>query len=99
VITKRTPRQVSKAIDVDALINRGGTPAVAEPLQDPDQIVPILIRMPRKLMEQIDQARKKSRTKMSRNTWLQQAADEKLSREEGQGSFVAQHLPGGASYP
>jgi hypothetical protein len=70
------------AVDVDALINKGGsvaretaTPATA------NKPVAMTLRVPGDLMIQVDQAVEVRRVKVPRHTWIIEAIVEKLERE------------------
>jgi len=72
------------AVDVDALINKGGS--VARPVADlaPPAIskpAPVVLRMPPDVLARIDQAVEARRVKVPRHTWLMEAVIEKLERE------------------
>lgn len=72
----------SSSIDVDDLINRGGsTPArQAEPIAS-DAIVPVILRLPGSMLKSIDKAVKSRPVRIPRHTWLLEAIYEKLSRD------------------
>ncbi|MEA2733518.1 MAG: hypothetical protein QOF70_7993 [Acetobacteraceae bacterium] len=70
----------TSAVDVDALINKGGSVArVAEPA--PSKPAPVVLRMPPDVLVRIDQAVEARRVKVPRHTWLMEAVIEKLERE------------------
>ncbi len=76
----RKPTAERKAVDVEALINKGGsvpgTPEKAERATSP-----VVLRVPTELLEQIDRAREGRKVKIPRHTWLLEALVEKLERE------------------
>jgi hypothetical protein len=71
------------AVDVDALINKGGS--VARSVAEPASIskpAPVVLRMPPGVLARIDRAVEARRVKVPRHTWLMEAVIEKLEREE-----------------
>lgn len=76
------PHRPDPAVDVDALINRGGSPGGAPPEEAPGKAAStILLRLPPELLEQVDTALKARPVKLPRHTWILEAIHEKLSRE------------------
>ena len=86
-----TPRPKEKgapaaAVDVDALIARGGSvasevdarPAVGPKGKDP---TPVVLRIPADLLERIEGARAARSVRIPRHTWLLEAVAEKLERD------------------
>jgi hypothetical protein len=73
--------QAAAQIDVDALINKGGTPA-AQASPKPDSSVAVVLRVPGELLGQIDAAVKARTIRTPRHTWLLEALHEKLTREQ-----------------
>jgi hypothetical protein len=74
----------AKAVDVDALIGRGGSPAKATDKaidQEPQGVVPIVLRVPSDMLEKIDVSVKARPIRTPRHTWLLEAVHEKLARE------------------
>ncbi len=70
------------AVDVDALINKGGSVARAvEIAPDGEDIVRVNVRVPSDFLQQIDDAVKRRRIKTARHTWILEALAEKLDRE------------------
>ena len=74
---------VTPAVDVDALINKGGSVArsVAEPATA-SKPAPVVLRLPPDVLTRIDRAVEARRVKVPRHTWLIEAVIEKLEREE-----------------
>jgi hypothetical protein len=72
------PHRPDPAVDVDALINRGGSPPEEAPGKTSSTI---LLRLPTGLLEQVDAALKARPVKLPRHTWILEAIHEKLSRE------------------
>lgn len=81
----RKPRPRSTPdVDVEALINKGGTPSTAaevKPSHDPARPVAVVLRLPGEMIEQIDTVLKARPIRTPRHTWLLEAAHEKLVRE------------------
>ena len=74
----------ASAVDVDALINKGGS--VARSVADPappttSKPAPVVLRLPPDVLARIDQAVEARRVKVPRHTWLMEAVIEKLERE------------------
>ena len=80
-ITRKPARAGSPApVDVDDLINRGGsTPQRGE---QGGEVVPVILRLPAPMLRGIDEAVKSRPVKIPRHTWLLEAIHEKLSREQ-----------------
>jgi hypothetical protein len=76
------PAATASEVDVDALINKGGSVArVAEPAPLPSKPAPVVLRMPPDVLVRIDRAVEARRVKVPRHTWLMEAVIEKLERE------------------
>jgi hypothetical protein len=75
----------SRKVDVDALIERGGTVAKRTVVGDEEKQVPVILRVPEDILGKVDNCVKTRRTqhriKTSRNNWLVEAVIEKLERE------------------
>jgi hypothetical protein len=69
-------------VNVDALINKGGSVARAgaEPAA-PAKTAPVVLRLPPDVLTRIDRAVESRRVKVPRHTWLMEAVIEKLERE------------------
>lgn len=83
---KRADTDAGKApVDVDALINRGGSVAVSEPVQaSPAPLrstATINLRIPMQVVEKIDESLDTRPVKTPRHRWLMEAVIEKLERE------------------
>jgi hypothetical protein len=81
-ITRRPKLAPSSAVDVEALINKGGS--VAQPLNEErsaSKQAQVKLRLPTELLAQVDQALKGRRITIPRHTWLIEAIVEKLERE------------------
>ena len=77
---------VNSDVDVDALINRGGSVAGHPPSGRPpktaeDDVMLVQLRLLPALVEKIDAAVKARLIKIPRHTWLLEAVMEKLKRE------------------
>jgi predicted HicB family RNase H-like nuclease len=67
--------------DIEAVINRGGTSSDSgEPAGEKERI--FNLRVPESLVHQVDVLRKRRPGKISRNTWILEAMEEKLERDE-----------------
>jgi hypothetical protein len=73
----------AKDVDVDALIDRGGSPAKVTDKAVVQEIgvVPIVLRVPSDMLEKIDASVKARPIRTPRQTWLLEAVHEKLARE------------------
>jgi hypothetical protein len=86
-ISRKPARPVSAGsnIDVEALINKGGsTPArEVEPADAPNRggIAPIVLRLPTSLLNKVDSIIKTRPVRIPRHTWLVEAVYEKIQRE------------------
>jgi hypothetical protein len=78
---KQLPRTAVKTVDVDALINKGGSVAGSNGEQSKDKIVPVILRVPDEILEKVDASVQARRIKTPRHTWLLEAILEKLERE------------------
>jgi hypothetical protein len=78
--------QPEQAVDVDALIRKGGSVAgqeSAEPRQEGEgKPSPVIVRIPPDLLDRIELARQGRAVKIPRHTWLLEAIVEKLEREK-----------------
>ena len=75
----KTVKAKTNEVDIDALINKGGTPASASKKNSEDK--PILIRIPSGALEKIDEIVGSKQIRTPRHTWLLEAVFEKLERE------------------
>lgn len=82
----RKPKQSSstatKRVDVDALINKGGSVGGKNGGQEKGT-VPVILRVPEDILEKVDANVQARRIKTPRHTWLLEAVLEKLERESG----------------
>ncbi|MGB8507832.1 MAG: hypothetical protein WCD76_05470 [Pyrinomonadaceae bacterium] len=82
----RKPKQSSsttaKPIDVDALINKGGSVARSNEGQAKEKdAMPVILRLPEDVLQKVDASVQARRIKTPRHTWLLEAILEKLERE------------------
>jgi hypothetical protein len=77
---KQSSNTTTKAVDVDALINKGGSVAGKNGGQE-KTAVPVILRMPEDILEKVDASVQARRIKTPRHTWLLEAVLEKLERE------------------
>jgi hypothetical protein len=72
---------------IAAFINQGGsTPDEPPPAEEERTEARINLRLPGDMLAEVDAAIKHRRIRISRNTWLQEAVQEKLDREGKQTS-------------
>jgi hypothetical protein len=81
VAITRKPKSPSATavVDVDALINKGGS-APARAIED--GAVAVVLRLPADVLSRVDAAVKSRPIRTPRHTWLLEAVHEKLLREE-----------------
>lgn len=82
----RKPKQSSsttgKPVDVDALINKGGSVSGGNGGQAKEKdAVPVILRLPEDILQKVDASVQARRIKTPRHTWLLEAVLEKLERE------------------
>ncbi len=75
----RTERATASKVDVDALINKGGSVAQKQGAEPKEK--PVILRVPENVLERIDATVKARRIKTPRHTWLLEAVLEKLEKE------------------
>ena len=77
--------QAQAAVDVDALIRKGGSVAGQEVDETPKtaaaKLSPVVVRIPAHMLAGIEQARAARAVQIPRHTWLLEAIAEKLARE------------------
>lgn len=78
---KPTLVATAPAVDVEALINKGGSVARSEAEPASAKSAPVVLRMPPHVLARIDQAVEARQVKVPRHTWLLEAVIEKLERE------------------
>jgi hypothetical protein len=81
-IARKPQAQAAPTVDVDALINRGGSAAGSPPPEVATKSsTPILLRVPAEMMSQLDAALKARPVRLPRHTWILEAIHEKLIRD------------------
>lgn len=80
-IARKPNRTAAPAVDVDALINRGGSPVGGAAAETSARATPILLRLPADLMERLETALRERPVRLPRHTWILEAIHEKLLRE------------------
>jgi hypothetical protein len=81
-IARKPKGQAAPTVDVEALINRGGSAAGSpSPEAEVKTSTPILLRIPAEMMGQLDAALKARPVRLPRHTWILEAIHEKLSRD------------------
>ena len=66
--------------DIEEVINRGGSSAASQE-EDQEKERIFNLRVPESLVEQVDTLRKRRTGKISRNTWILEAIEDKIKRE------------------
>ena len=66
--------------DIDAVINRGGSSAGSQEENKEKERI-FNLRVPESLVEQVDTLRKRRTGKISRNTWILEAIEDRIKRE------------------
>jgi hypothetical protein len=82
ITRKPAPVRPAPPVDVEDLINRGGSAPVRGEEPETDQIVPVILRLPSSMLRSIDKSVKNRPVRIPRHTWLLEAVHEKLSRED-----------------
>ena len=72
---------VRRPRDIDAVINRGGASAASQDGEKEKERV-FNLRVPKWLVAQVDALRKKRAGKISRNTWILEAIEDKVERDQ-----------------
>ena len=86
ITRKPKPARSAGPVDVEALINKGGSvaqfkaaAAAADSAATP--VVPVILRLPSGILGRIDDAVKARPVKMPRHTWILEAIVEKLAQQ------------------
>ena len=85
ITRKPKPPRSSGPVDVEALINKGGSVVPAKPDAAPPNgaaVVPIVLRLPSGMLGRIDAAVRSRPVKMTRHTWILEAIVEQLAQQE-----------------
>lgn len=77
---KSSPSVASSEAEIEALINRGGSPTGSVAAGE-RKSTPILLRIPDDIMQQLDVVLKARPVRLPRHTWILEAIHEKLTRE------------------
>jgi hypothetical protein len=78
---KHSSNSIEKPVDVDALINKGGSVAKSDVGQAKDKdAIPVILRLPEDVLQMVDASVHARRIKTPRHTWLLEAVLEKLER-------------------
>jgi hypothetical protein len=75
----RKPK-TEKSVNVDALINKGGSVAKQGSTAD-NETVGVILRVPEGMLKRVDSAVSARQIRTPRNTWILEALLEKLERE------------------
>lgn len=73
------PEKKKKAVDVAALINKGGS--AVQPAAEKNEEKPVIQRIPEDILKRVDEAVAGRRVKTSRNTWINEAILDLLEKE------------------
>lgn len=79
----RKPR-ATDAVDIQALIHKGGSVAGHGSAPARQKPAPLLLRVPPEMLERIDAAVEARVVPIPRTTWILEALVEKLERERGE---------------
>jgi hypothetical protein len=66
--------------DIDAVINRGGSSAGSQEENEEKERI-FNLRVPESLVARVDALRKRRAGKISRNTWILEAIEDRIKRE------------------
>lgn len=73
------PEKKKKAVDVAALINKGGS--AVQTAAEKNEEKPVIQRIPEDILKRVDEAVAGRRVKTSRNTWINEAILDLLEKE------------------
>lgn len=73
------PEKKKKAVDVAALINKGGS--AVQTAAEKNEEKPVIQRIPEDILKRVDVAVAGRRVKTSRNTWINEAILDLLEKE------------------
>lgn len=77
--TEDKPAKAKKAVDVAALINKGGSAVQGSAGKNEEK--PVIQRIPEDILKRVDEAVAARRVKTSRNTWINEAILDLLEKE------------------
>ena len=80
-ISRKPKPQEKASVDVEALINKGGSVAGGDNDTGEKSSVPVILRVPQTLLTRIDEAVAARPIRTPRHTWMLEAVLEKLERE------------------
>jgi hypothetical protein len=79
----RKPQLLKKpTVDVDSLINKGGTPARDANEKAETETAAVVLRLPKRILKQVDALIKARNVRIPRHLWLVEAVAEKIAREQ-----------------
>lgn len=82
VTRKQTKNVETNAVDVEALILKGGSVAGDTPSMKKTDVTAVILRIPADVLVKIEESVLARRVKIPRHTWLLEAVMEKLDRED-----------------
>ena len=78
----RKPKPATDEAAVQELISKGGSVAAASTGQEAEQLVSVLLRIPAPMLARIDASvKRRLPVRISRQAWIIEALQERLSRE------------------
>jgi hypothetical protein len=80
-ISRKPKGKASAAVDVDALIRKGGSMPATETHQVKPKAAAVILRIPTDILERVNQAVETRLVKIPRHTWILEAIVEKLDKE------------------
>jgi len=84
-ITRKPKLSGTAYLDVDALINKGGSQPTHHVSDDEDMSIAVVLRIPAPILKRVDVAVKARPIRTPRHTWLLEAIHEKLCSEADNG--------------
>jgi hypothetical protein len=72
----------STAVDINALIHKGGSVAGEGGAHGRQKLMPVMLRLPPAMLEKVDTAVQARVVPTARTTWIMEAIAEKLEREQ-----------------
>ena len=78
----KSAASVGSAVDIDALIHKGGSVAGEGGLSGRQKLAPVMLRLPPAMLEKVDAAVRTRIVPTARTTWIMEAIAEKLERED-----------------